>query len=182
MTARAHWEIRSASLATPFGRDFAMRAFKLTENELAALVGRISRGPRKGMLRGCIVWAKTTSGGWVKTGAYDWDAQRGNGFVAPKGLVFGHGLYANACLAPVKGYDLTANRGDAEVRALRDAVLGIGQREPVQSVPEAALKRPRMRGNAACRLFINLDAFVQLASDPAWLDTMDDYVTTDLPH
>lgn len=88
------WQYKSnyAYLSTDFGRDLAMKKFNLTLEQLEALVGRNKKGKRKGQLKGKIVWDKITKGGWVKTGAYDWEQMRGNGFVVAPGLCFGFAI------------------------------------------------------------------------------------------
>lgn len=74
-----------AYLSEDFGRDLALKKFDLCEEQLEKIVGRYTRGKRKGKLRGKIVWTKCVKGGWVKTGPYDFDADRANGYVASKG-------------------------------------------------------------------------------------------------
>ena len=76
---------RFAYLSEDFGRDLAMRKFSLSAEQLEQIVGRYSRGKRKGLLRGKIVWTKCVRGGWVKTGPYDQDAMRACGYVQPVG-------------------------------------------------------------------------------------------------
>lgn len=93
MTTYANIEVKVCSLANDWGRDYAMRIFNLTEAELERLVGRITRGPRKGMLAGMIGWSKCMSGGWQRLGHYDHDAMRGNGRVLRPGTCFDHRLY-----------------------------------------------------------------------------------------
>lgn len=110
MTNYASYESKFAYLSSDFGRDYACKVFNLTPAELEAKVGRLSRGKRKGQLRGHIVWAKTTKGGWIKTGSYDHGAGQGNGFVAPPNLTFGHGVFANDKL--ILGVDMQAPRFD----------------------------------------------------------------------
>lgn len=56
---------RSAALSHEFGRNFAVRHFG------QALVDRLplySRGPRKGLTKGYIIWDRVARGGWVKHG------------------------------------------------------------------------------------------------------------------
>lgn len=103
MSTRAVIYPKSAQLTGEFGRDYAMRIFGLDETALEKLVGRYSRGPRKGMLRGVIVWHSVKSGGWVKTGRYDFDSMQGSGFVAKPGVRFGHSIL-DAKGKPVAGY------------------------------------------------------------------------------
>lgn len=76
---------RSAYLSEDFGKELAMKKFNLSEAQLEQIVGRYVRGKRKGLLKGKIVWTKCTKGGWVKTGPYDWDAERACGYVQPVG-------------------------------------------------------------------------------------------------
>lgn len=89
---KAQWEEKTAPLFGDFGRDYAMRHFGLTLEQLEALVGRYTKGKYKGQLRGQIHWCVTTRGGWVKTGRYDFDAMQGNGFVIKPGFRFGHAI------------------------------------------------------------------------------------------
>lgn len=201
MTARCTWEVKTASLASPFGRDFAMRAFKMTEEELAALVGRISRGPRKGLLRGHIAWGKTLTGGWVKTGAYDHDARQGCGFVAPPKLVFGHSLYDAQCITCLRGGDilgvrtdctrlisqaLPGNREVAAINNMRDASVSEAQQAlDAFRLTEAA--RPTVRTRRCdSGLFISLDAHMQVLNGCVQggdMDRWEDYSGwTDRPH
>lgn len=93
-TARVAFKHSTAWLSTEFGQELAMKVFKLTLEELEALVGRYKRGERKGLLKGKIDWYKVTHGGWYKTGKYDFDSMQGNGFVVPfVGLCFCYGIY-----------------------------------------------------------------------------------------
>lgn len=87
-------EIRSHSawLSQDFGRDYAMRIFDLTEEELEEKVGRFVRGKRKGELKGKIIWQHATRGGWVKTGSYNQDQMRGSGYVVKPGKRWGHSV------------------------------------------------------------------------------------------
>lgn len=57
-------EFKTASLATDFGRGLAQLWFGLNNDILESLVGRYSRGKRKGQLRGEITWKKCVRGGW----------------------------------------------------------------------------------------------------------------------
>lgn len=54
----------SCYLNTEFGLNLAKKWFDLDEAGLEAIVGRYSRGKRKGQLKGQIVWEKTVVGGW----------------------------------------------------------------------------------------------------------------------
>lgn len=72
MTVRARFENRSCYLSNDFGAALACRKLNISEDELEEIVGRYSRGKRKGKLRGLLVWRKCVSGGWVRTGgAYE---------------------------------------------------------------------------------------------------------------
>lgn len=86
----AQFQFLNAYLSTDFGRDLACKKLGLTPEELAAKVGRYVRGKRKGMLKGQLQWVKVIKGGWVKTGAYDFDVMQGNGFVAKPGISFAY--------------------------------------------------------------------------------------------
>jgi hypothetical protein len=70
-----------AYLSSDFGRDLAMKHFRLTLDELEAKVGRYQKGKRKGELKGKLTWDKIEKGGWYKTGRYDEDAQIASGYV-----------------------------------------------------------------------------------------------------
>lgn len=74
-----------AYLSEDFGKELAMKKFNLTEEMLEIIAGRYVRGKRKGLLKGMIVWTKCIKGGWVKTGPYDFEAGRAQGFVQTKG-------------------------------------------------------------------------------------------------
>ena len=63
MVQYAKVENRYAYLSTDFGIEMARRWF--TEEELA-LVPVITRGKRKGKLRGLIKWKKAAEGGWSR--------------------------------------------------------------------------------------------------------------------
>jgi hypothetical protein len=52
----------------PFIFELALRKLDLTFGMLEAIVGRYSKGKRKGQLRGKLIWEKCTVGGWVKDG------------------------------------------------------------------------------------------------------------------
>jgi hypothetical protein len=84
----AETQCRCAYLSTDFGAQLACRKFNLSFDELAEKVGRYSRGKRKGQLRGSISWHKVVKGGWVKTGRYDHEESRAQGFVARVGVAF----------------------------------------------------------------------------------------------
>lgn len=89
MTHRASVDLKSAYLSNEFGRDYAMRVFELTEAELEAIVGRYTRGKRKGLLRGLLTWKHCIRGGWYVTGHGDWDG-RTSGHVVKPGLRWDH--------------------------------------------------------------------------------------------
>jgi hypothetical protein len=40
----------------------------LSNDIIEGIVGRYSRGKRKGQLRGAVIWKKVVRGGWVKNG------------------------------------------------------------------------------------------------------------------
>lgn len=68
MSHRAQTETKTAYLSDDFGRDYAMRTFGLTLPEIEAIVGRYTKGQRKGRLRGALRWRKCIRGGWYATG------------------------------------------------------------------------------------------------------------------
>lgn len=71
-------------LSTEFGHDFALRITGMTEEQLEQLVGRNSKGKRKGLLKGQIRWEKVLIGGWRRLGYGE-----GNGYVvAPNTIVY----------------------------------------------------------------------------------------------
>lgn len=90
MTNYFRYEVKTAPLASDFGRDYAMRVFKMTEDELAKACGRYVRGSKKGLLKGFLKWGKITKGGWVKTGPYDFEREEACGFIVAPGVKFGH--------------------------------------------------------------------------------------------
>jgi len=70
-----------AYLNTDRGLSIACKAFDKTPEEIEAIVGRYSRGKRKGLLRGSIQWRRILRGGWV------------SGFgVVERGLEYGHSI------------------------------------------------------------------------------------------
>ena len=86
MTQYAITQTQVAYLSTEFGLALALRKFApITEDQLATLMGRYTRGARKGLIRGRVEWTKCTTGGWVKTGG------RGDGHVCRPGS-FGYKL------------------------------------------------------------------------------------------
>lgn len=101
-------ETKEAYLSGDFGKSYAMKVFNLTEEELTELVGVISRGKRKGLLRGKISWEKVTRGGWVKTGPYNWDTCTPCGFVSMNGVTCGHGIFSSTGEL-LKGWDMWRN-------------------------------------------------------------------------
>jgi hypothetical protein len=132
------WEYKSAPLSGDFGRDYACRTFGLSVDDLEKLVGRFTRGARKGMLRGAIAWGKITRGGWVKTGPYDFDTNTPCGFVATPGVKFGHGLFDRDGRL-VHGVDLA---GSDSVAALVSAACGKRYRDEAPApAPEPAAPR-----------------------------------------
>lgn len=74
-------EAKSAWLSSEFGLDYAKKTFDLSDADIEAIVGRYTKGTRKGQLRGQITWLKCTRGGWVKTGQGPGGGERGPGFV-----------------------------------------------------------------------------------------------------
>lgn len=66
-----------AYLSEEFGKNYAMKLTGMTEEELEKIVGRNSKGKRKGLLKGMIKWEKVIVGGWYRVGY----GER-NGFVA----------------------------------------------------------------------------------------------------
>jgi hypothetical protein len=128
------WEYKSAPLSGDFGRDYACRVFGLSVDDLEKLVGRFTRGARKGMLRGAIAWGKITRGGWVKTGPYDFDTNTPCGFVASPGVKFGHGLFDRDGRL-VHGVDLD---GSDSVGALVSAACGKRYRDARDEAPAPA--------------------------------------------
>lgn len=87
----ARIESMAAPLCGEFGRDYACKTFGLTPAQLEAIVGRYTKGKRKGELRGEIRWRKVVRGGWVRTGA-GYDGERGMGHVVKPGLRFDHAI------------------------------------------------------------------------------------------
>lgn len=57
-------EVKTAALSHEFGQGLALRWFGRDAASLAAEFGTYTRGPRKGLVRGRIVWVKVTEGGW----------------------------------------------------------------------------------------------------------------------
>ena len=76
--------IHDAWLSTDFGLNFATRITGISEEQLEQLVGRNSKGKRKGLLKGIIRWEKVLIGGWRKLGHGEH-----NGYVvAPNTIVY----------------------------------------------------------------------------------------------
>ena len=82
--------IRSAFLSRPFGKDYAMRVFDLSEDQLESIVGRYTKGKRKGELRGILEWYHAEKGGWYKT-----EPGYMRGGVVKKNARFGHRIILN---------------------------------------------------------------------------------------
>lgn len=76
MTQRAIIREHACYLSEDFGVELGCRKFECTEDDLEQLVGRYSRGQRKGKLRGKLIWRKCIKGGWVST-----EPGYGHGFV-----------------------------------------------------------------------------------------------------
>jgi len=137
-TARCQYEQKGCYIRSEFGQSYAKKVFGLDDAGLEALVGRYTRGKHKGELRGWIGWFKTTKGGWVKTGQYDWDNMQGTGFVAKAGLTFGHYIEANGRI--VAGCDIQIPRSnrapDPVLEALKERCRP--QRKEEVAVLEAA--------------------------------------------
>ena len=56
---------KQAWLSDSFGVELALKKLNLTNEELESIVGRYTRGQRKGQLKGKLVWFKVEAGGWV---------------------------------------------------------------------------------------------------------------------
>ncbi len=76
----AHIEHKGAPLSSPWAYGVACEKFG---KELVDLFPRITRGPRKGQLKGYLLWAKITRGGWVVDGP-----GAGNGHVETPGAKY----------------------------------------------------------------------------------------------
>jgi len=79
-------------LSDLFIANLAMIKFNLTLEQLEKIVGRNTKGVRKGQLKGKLTWKKVVKGGWVKTGPYDEDRMRAHGYVAVPGKTFDYQL------------------------------------------------------------------------------------------
>lgn len=55
-----------AYLNTLFAQSFVQMKPGLNLDIIEALVGRFTRGKRKGLLRGTVIWNKTEVGGWSR--------------------------------------------------------------------------------------------------------------------
>lgn len=97
---RVKYQDGYAYLFTDFGEQLAIKKTGLTIEQLEALVGRFKKGKNKGKLKGTLTWCKITGGGWVKTGRYDFEEMKANGFVCTKvGFCFAFGIH----IAPFRG-------------------------------------------------------------------------------
>lgn len=61
-------ECRQGFISDEFIAKLTMNHFGLTPKELEMLVGRVTRGKRKGQLKGRLNWLKCVRGGWRKIG------------------------------------------------------------------------------------------------------------------
>ena len=68
MTNYAESAVRSASLASDFGAEFAAKHFAA---DVLAKLPRYVRGPKKGKLKGEVEWVRCTRGGWVRGTGWD---------------------------------------------------------------------------------------------------------------
>ena len=64
MTNYAKFTTRSAPLASEFGRDWATKLFGAA---VLAQVPVFSRGPKKGLPKGCVCWVDVSIGGWNRS-------------------------------------------------------------------------------------------------------------------
>jgi hypothetical protein len=85
MTNYAKTESKVVWIKYDFGNDLARKWFG---DEAIDALPKISRGKNKGKPKGVLVWTKCAHGGWVKTGAYNWDVGQGCGYVMPQGCHF----------------------------------------------------------------------------------------------
>jgi len=81
---------KNGYLSDDFIAKLACKRLNLLPEELEKLVGRYSKGKRKGLLKGMLTWNKCLRGGWVKTGSYDDDMMRGTGYVAKPGHTYNY--------------------------------------------------------------------------------------------
>ena len=78
MVSYAKFNYKTASLASDFGFDLAVKWFgEKVINELP----KFKKGKKVGKTKGSIVWKKVFKGGWVRTGSYDFEAQTADGYV-----------------------------------------------------------------------------------------------------
>lgn len=123
-------ERKDAALASDFAREFMVRHFgQQAVDAIYEVAPKYQRGPKKGQPKGWVMWTKCTKGGWVRTGAYDGDAQRGNGYVLAPGthdvrVMFTHPAYANDRTVSLeagqrRGLSTDANRETDEQWAIR---------------------------------------------------------------
>lgn len=123
-------ERKDAALASDFAREFMVRHFgQQAADAIYEVAPKYQRGPKKGQPKGWVMWTKCTKGGWVRTGAYDGDAQRGNGYVLAPGthdvrVMFTHPVYANDRTVSLeagqrRGLPTDANRETDEQWAIR---------------------------------------------------------------
>jgi hypothetical protein len=63
MTNYAEFAVRSASLASDFGGEFAAKYFAA---DVLAKLPVYVRGPKKGKLKGEVEWVRCIRGGWVR--------------------------------------------------------------------------------------------------------------------
>lgn len=144
-------ETKSSPLASTFAREFMERQFgKLATDAIYDAAPKYKRGPSKGQPKGWVMWEKCIKGGWVRTGAYDHDSMRGNGFVMAPGthnvrVLFTHPAYANEKTVSLeagqrRGLPTDVNRETDEQWAIRckRAVLQITG----QPVPEELKEAP----------------------------------------
>jgi hypothetical protein len=66
MTQYAKYETKRAALSGEFGQSLAHRWYGLSVDDLRAKFGTSSRGPRKGLPKGVMLWVKINEGGWVR--------------------------------------------------------------------------------------------------------------------
>ena len=78
MTVRCKAQQHQGYLNNPFIFDLAIRRLEITPEQLEELVGRYTRGQRKGQLRGKLTWAKVIKGGWHTDGPSYHDSPTGH--------------------------------------------------------------------------------------------------------
>lgn len=79
-------EKKDAQLSTDFGRQLVTRYFgQQAADAIYEVAPKYKRGPKKGQPKGWVMWTKCTKGGWVRTGSYDHDSARGQGYVMAPG-------------------------------------------------------------------------------------------------